>query len=322
MHQNTENELYDFELDFKYRSRLRTMSVSSIEPILNESPKNLNRTESFDDMVIQEGRIKNVKEELVFLKRGAIIAFISIVVSFFLNVYPITSLHHLKLNVDSIDAEIKETKQKLNDDIKARSDLQLFCKNANNKANMASSSTEALDIKLEKFKVDSNARFNTADERIYDLTDVKTQVKINTLKHNNLENRLEKLLLTGILKSSNAEYNSVTSSSNLTENEERITSDLTKSLNNTLFARINELNIELQDIREKIQQNSNQLHNLSKNSRNDIIRSSFNIPLENYTSNRKSNSSIGNSEMYTIVEDIKDSLNKLRFGRRCKNRCT
>ena len=226
----------------------------------------------------------------------------------------------MKLNVNSIDAAIKETKQKLNDNIKARSDLQLFCENTNTKANLVSSSTQALDIKLEKFKVDSNARFNTADEKIYALMDIKTQVKMNTLKHDNLENRLEQLLLTGILKSSNADDTSVTSSLNHTENTERIISDLTKSLNDTLFARINELNIELQVLREKIQQNSNQLHNLSKNARNDIIRSSFDIPLEKYRSNRRSNSSIGNGEMYAIVEDIKDSLDKLRFGRRCKIR--
>ena len=302
------------------------MSVSSIEPIIHDGSRNLNRTESFNDMVLEEAERRRRKDELVIIKRGAFIGCILIAVLCFISIYAITTLNHLQLSVKSLDDAYKVTKQKLNDNIKITDNIQQMCENANVIATLAKTKTHDKDLELEKLKVNTNTQLTMVNQKLDNLNNIKTQVRINALKNTNLENRFEQILLTGILRNSKNIENAVSPKMNLTVdtgNNVQLqsnfnNSNLILSLNNTLISRIDEIGMELQDFRDKIQQNSNQLQNLSTKLRARRVTSSFDTSLDMGPSIQRKNTRIVPEDMQGIIEDIKDSLNKLRFGRRCE----
>ena len=56
------------------------MSVSSIDPIVDSIARNMNRTESFNDMVMEEANVRNRGKEVTFIKRGMLSMFIIIII--------------------------------------------------------------------------------------------------------------------------------------------------------------------------------------------------------------------------------------------------
>ena len=88
------------------------MSVSSIEPIINDAPRILNRTESFNDMVLEDGDKKRIKHQLVNIKRCAIIIYILIAILSCVSIYAVTTLSHLQLTIKSLDYTFKEAQKR------------------------------------------------------------------------------------------------------------------------------------------------------------------------------------------------------------------
>ena len=284
------------------------MSVSSIEPIMEDVSKSLNRTESFNDLVLEEAKKKRMKDQLIYLKRGVFAGFIINAILIIISIYSITTLHHVQITIKSHDEILKDTQEKISDYKGAREDLQ---KRANSE--------------MEKLKVNMNAQLSIANKNFEDFNDAKNEIKINDYKITSLENRIEQILLTGILRSSSEHKQTISTALNKGDNLNNSPNNsctqnhgLILQLNDTLISRVDEMALEMQDMHQKIQQNSNQLNHISTNSKAKPMNSLSNGSFESEHPSNQTNERKLIMDVQLMVNDMRDSLNKLRFGRRGK----
>ena len=201
--------------------------------------------------------------------------------------------------------------------------LQRFCENANDGARLAKSTAQGNILEIEKLKVNANAQINMVNEKIDSLNDIKRQVDMNAVKSSHLENRIEQAFLNGMLKrpiyldKSHGIKSNNTSS--LVNGDERLLSnctDLILQLNNSLISRIDDLALEVQYVRERAERIANSLRNISTISRNQIIGPSSENDLEQEQSNHGSERNLVSWDMKAEVDNILESLDKLRFSLR------
>ena len=129
------------------------MSVSSIEPIIDDAPRTLNRTESFKDMVLEDGDKKRIKHQLVNIKRCAIIIYILIAILSCVSIYAVTTLSHLQLTIKSLDYTFKEAQKRPFESVSASKDQLNLFKDSIKRIDMAKSD-------IEKLKVNVNMQIN------------------------------------------------------------------------------------------------------------------------------------------------------------------
>ena len=295
------------------------MSVSSMEPIIDDSPRTLNRTESFNGIVLEDRDRKRIMDQLVNIKRYALISYVIIAILSVISIYAVITLNHVQKTFKNHDDYFKEIQKMPFKNDSVRKDLHMMHESAINLIKLTNND-------IEKLKVSVNTRINIMSQKIDALDNVKSEVKINAYKTTNLENRLEQILLMGILKGSNQNEKVIIPdqlTKNSTSNEPQNKSSSENSrlillLNSTLVKRVDELDLQMQDMHQKIEKNSNLLSNISRSSRVENIKPFIKSEIKNQQPCLTNNTGGDTIEMLSIVNNIRDSIDKLRFGRRGK----
>ena len=292
------------------------MSVSSMEPIIDDAPRSLNRTESFNGMVFEDGDKKRIMNQLANIKRYALISSVIIAILSAVSIYAVTTLNHVQQTIKDLNYSFKETQKRSFKNASVRNDLHMMHESAINLIKLANSD-------VEKLKVSVNTQINMMNQKFDALDYVRSEVKINAYKTTNLENRLEQMIIMGILKGSSENEKlmipdqfSKNSTSNETQNKScSENSRLILQLNSSLVKRVDEIDLQMQDMHQKIEKNSNELSNIPSSSRVDIVKPFIKSEIKKeqpYLSNITGEDTI---DMLAIIDDIRDSLDKLRFGR-------
>ena len=295
------------------------MSVSSMEPIIDDAPRSLNRTKSFNGMVFEDGDKKRIMNQLANIKRYALISYVIIAILSAVSIYAVTTLNHVQQTIKDLNYSFKETQKRSFKNASVRNDLHMMHESAINLIKLANSD-------VEKLKVSVNTQINMMNQKFDALDYVRSEVKINAYKTTNLENRLEQMMIMGILKGSSENEKlmipdqfSKNSTSNETQNKSCYeNSRLILQLNSSLVKRVDEIDLQMQDMNQKIEKNSNELSNIPSSSRVDIVKPFIKSEIKKeqpYLSNITGEDTI---DMLAIIDDIRDSLDKLRFGRRGK----
>ena len=291
------------------------MSVSSMEPIIHDAPRTLNRTESFNGMVLEDGDKKRIMDQVVNIKRRALISYIVIAILSAISIYAVTTLNHVQNAIKNHDYYFKELQKTPHKNVSVRNeDLPNIHESTINLIKLANSD-------IEKLKVSVNTRINIMNQKFGALDNVKSEVKINAYKTTHLENRLEQILLTGILRGSNEnenlmipDHSAKNSTSNETQNKSCTeNSRLILQLNETLVKRVDDIDLQMQSMHQKIEKNANQLNSIPTCSRPLI-----NGEIKNEQPDLTNITGGDTIDMLAIVNDMRDSLDKLRFGRRGK----
>ena len=170
------------------------MSVSSMEPIIDDAPRTLNRIGSFNGMVLEDGDKKCIMNQLENIKRRALISYVVIAILSAISIYAVTTLNHVQNAIKNHDYYFKELQKTPHKNVSViNEDLPNIHESTINLIKLANSD-------IEKLKVSVNTRINMMNQRIGALDIVKSEVKINAYKTTHLENRVEQILLMGILK--------------------------------------------------------------------------------------------------------------------------
>ena len=143
------------------------MSVSSMEPIIDNAPRTLNRTESFNGMVLEDGDKKRIMDQLVNIKRYALISYVVIAMLSAISIYAVTTLNHVQKTIKNHDYSFKEMQKRPLKNVVVRKDLD----------DMHESLISILKLKnsdVEKLKVSVNTRINMMNQKFGALDNVKS----------------------------------------------------------------------------------------------------------------------------------------------------
>ena len=295
------------------------MSVSSMEPIIDNAPRTLNRTESFNGMVLEDGDKKRIMDQLVNIKRYALISYVVIAILSAIGIYAVTTLNHVQKTIKNHDYSIKEMQNRTSKNVAIRKDLDDMHQSLINLLNLANSD-------VEKLKVSVNTQINMMNQKFGALDNVKSEVKINDYKTRHLENRVEQILLMGIFKGPSENEKVMipdqlmqNSTSNELQNKScSENSRLILLLNSTLVRRVDEIDLQMQDMYQMLENNSYKLSNIPTGPRPEIIKTFDKSENKNKQPDFTNITGGDTIDMLALVNEMRDSLDKLRFGRRGK----
>ena len=292
------------------------MSVGSLDPIVDDRISSLNRTRSFEDMIIENIDKKRRRQETFFKKWATVVTFVILIV---LDVYMFSKLTHLQSKTIVSDAMLKDIERKIHDNGKLKEEITRKFEKVDNFASATKSATRDTTLNLEKLKILVNMESKLSGKKSNAINELKAQVKISTLQISNLEQDFEKIALK-LLRLTNNKHNEAINSYNRSSiaMSEKMDSQTKVNKNqmelmiamNLTLDRMNNIETELEEVRKTGLLNSKLMHNLPKS-----LNSNNERPLPKDQINLDTNST---EYLQSFTADIKDSIYKLRFGRRRK----
>ena len=292
------------------------MSVGSLDPIVDDRISSLNRTRSFEDMIIENIDKKRRRQETFFKKWATVVTFVILIV---LDVYMFSKLTHLQSKTIVSDAMLKDIERKIHDNGNLKEEITRKFEKVDNFASATKSATRDTTLNLEKLKILVNMESKLSGKKSNAINELKAQVKISTLQISNLEQDFEKIALK-LLRLTNNKHNEAINSYNRSSiaMSEKMDSQTKVNKNqmelmiamNLTLDRMNNIETELEEVRKTGLLNSKLMHNLPKS-----LNSNNERPLPKDQINLDTNST---EYLQSFTADIKDSIYKLRFGRRRK----
>lgn len=292
------------------------MSVGSLDPIVDDRISSLNRTRSFEDMIIENIDKKRRRQETFFKKWATVVTFVILIV---LDVYMFSKLTHLQSKTIVSDAMLKDIERKIHDNGNLKEEITRKFEKVDNFASATKSATRDTTLNLEKLKILVNMESKLSGKKSNAINEIKAQVKISTLQISNLEQDFEKIALK-LLRLTNNKHNEAINSYNRSSiaMSEKMDSQTKVNKNqmelmiamNLTLDRMNNIETELEEVRKTGLLNSKLMHNLPKS-----LNSNNERPLPKDQINLDTNST---EYLQSFTADIKDSIYKLRFGRRRK----
>ena len=280
------------------------MSQGSVDPIIENMADSLNRDQSFHDMTMLENDSRHKRKMYHYIRNITIFGCVLFIVMGLIMVYLCTTFHHLQLDLVAFENQFKRSEE-------ARRENEQTCKTANLNSLNAKSIVHDVSLSLERLKILVNMQGDMVTQKDETLDDLRSEMKINQIKTSNLEKNTERIFLKlfdrstaesnhedlGGLSPKNASVvidNMSSGKSNENESSFAIAFNLTNK-------RVDGLEAELQLLQIKCHDNSQKLRELLNEPKLNSLDA-----FSNRTSGARA-----------MITDLRKSIDKLRFGRRC-----